>query len=67
MQNRDERRARRQETLRRLNANEESLGRVSKERSDAAEEERQRKLKNETEIEREINRGWFARRFGAGG
>ncbi len=66
MQNRDERRARRQEILRRLDANEESLG-VSKARSDAAEEERQRKLKNEVEIEREINRGWFARRFGAGG
>jgi hypothetical protein len=66
MQNRDERRARRQEILRRLNANEESLG-ISKERSDVAEEERRRKLKNEIEIEREINRGWFARRFGAGG
>jgi hypothetical protein len=66
MQNRDERRARRQEILRRLNAKEESLG-ISKERSDVAEEVRRRKLKNEIEIEREINRGWFARRFGAGG
>jgi hypothetical protein len=66
MQNRDQRRARRQETLRRLNTNEELLG-TAKESSDPAEEERQRKLKNEIEIEREINRGWFARRFGAGG
>jgi len=66
MKNRDERRARRQETLRRLNANEESLG-ISKERSDVAEEELRRKLKNEIAIEREINCGWFARRFGAGG
>ena len=62
----NERRTRRQETLRRLNANEELLG-TPKENSDPAEEERQRKLKNEIEIEREINRGWFARRFGAGG
>ena len=66
MRKSDERRARRQETLRRLNANEELLG-MSKVRSDAVEEERQRKLKNEIEEEREINRGWFARRFGAGG
>jgi hypothetical protein len=66
MQNRDEKRARRQETLRRLNANEELLG-VPVERSAVAGEERQRKLKNEIEIEREINRGWFFRRFGAGG
>ena len=66
MQNRDERRARRQEILRRLDANEESLG-ASKVRSDAAEEERQHKLKNEIEKERIISRGWFARRFGAGG
>jgi hypothetical protein len=66
MQNRDERRARRQETLRRLDANEELLG-ASKVRSDAAEEERQHKLKNEIEKEWIISRGWFARRFGAGG
>jgi hypothetical protein len=62
----DERRARRQETLRRLNADEELFA-TSKARSDATEEERQRKLKNEIEKEQEINRGWFARRFGAGG
>jgi hypothetical protein len=65
MQNRNEkRRARLQETLRRLNADEEILGEAD---SDPAEEERQRKLKNEIEKEQEINRGWFARRFGAGG
>jgi hypothetical protein len=62
----DERQARRQETLRRLNADEELLG-TSKARSDATEEERQRKLKNEIDKEQEINRGWFARRFAAGG
>jgi len=62
----NERRTRRQETLRRLNADEDLFGR-SKARSDATEEERQRKLKNEIEKEQEINRGWFARRFGAGG
>ena len=62
----DERQAKRQEALRRLNANEELFG-TSKARSDATEEERQRKLKNEIEKEQEINRGWFARRFGAGG
>ena len=66
MENRDERQARRQETLRRLNADEELLG-ATKANSDPAEEERQRKLKNEIEKEREINRGWFFRRFGAGG
>jgi len=65
MQNRNEkRRARLQETLRRLNADEEILGEAD---SDPAEEERQCKLKNEIEKEQEINRGWFARRFGAGG
>jgi hypothetical protein len=62
----DEGRASRQGILRRLNANEELLG-ASKVSSDATEEERQRKLKNEIEKEQEINRGWFARRFGAGG
>lgn len=66
MQNRDERRARRHETLRRLNADEELLD-GSKTRSDPREEERERKLKHEIEKEREINRGWFFRRFGAGG
>ena len=66
MQNRDERRARRQETLRRLNAEEELLD-GSKTRSDPREEEREHKLKHEIEKEREINRGWFFRRFGAGG
>jgi hypothetical protein len=66
MQNRDEERARRQETLGRLNADEELLG-TTEESSDPAEEERQRKLKNELEKEQEINRGWFFRRFGAGG
>jgi hypothetical protein len=66
MQNRDERRARRQETLRRLNADEELLD-GSKTRSDPREEERERKLKHEIEKEREINRGWFFRRFGTGG
>jgi len=59
MQNRDEGRARRQETLRRLNADEELLG-MPDERSEPGEEERQRKLKNEIEKEQEINRGWFA-------
>jgi hypothetical protein len=62
----DERQAKRQEALKRLNADEELFG-TSKARSDAIEEERQRKLKNEIEKEQEINRGWFARRFGAGG
>ena len=36
-------------------------------RSEAGEEERQRSFKDEIEKEQEINRGWFARRFGAGG
>ena len=62
----DERQAKRQEALRRLNADEQLFG-TSKARSDATEEERMRKLKNEIEKEQEINRGWFARRFGAGG
>jgi hypothetical protein len=62
----DERSARRQEALRRLNADEALLG-DPKTRSDLGEEERKRKLENEVEEEREINRGWFARRFGAGG
>ncbi len=66
MTNRDERRAKRQEILRRLNADDERLG-TTEANSDPAEEERQRKLKNEIEKEKEINRGWFARRFGAGG
>jgi hypothetical protein len=61
MQDRDERR---QETLKRLNADEELLGKAN---SDPIEEERQRRLKNEIEKEQETNRGWFARRFGAGG
>jgi hypothetical protein len=62
----DERRARRQEALRHLNADEELLG-DPRTRSDLGEEERKRKLENEVEKEREINRGWFARRFGVGG
>jgi hypothetical protein len=66
MQNRDEVRARRRETLRCLNTDEELLA-MTQVGSDPAEEERQRKLKNEIEKEQEINRGWFARRFGAGG
>jgi hypothetical protein len=66
MKKRDERQAKRQETLRRLNADEELLG-AREANSDPTEEERQRKLKNEIEKETEINRGWFARRFGAGG
>jgi hypothetical protein len=66
MENRDEVRTRRQETLRRLNTDDELLA-TTEMGSDPAEEERQRKLKNEIEKEREINRGWFARRFGAGG
>ncbi len=66
MKNRDERQAKRQEILRRLNADDELPG-TTEANSDPAEEERQRKLKNEIEKEKEINRGWFARRFGAGG
>ena len=62
MKNRGEKR---QETLRRLNADE-LLG-TTEANSDPAEEERQRRLKNEIDKEKEINRGWFARRFGAGG
>jgi hypothetical protein len=49
-----------------LNADEELLV-TSKTRSDLGEEERKRKLENEVEKEWEINCGWFARRFGAGG
>lgn len=56
----------REEILRRLNATEELIG-VAESNSDPAEAERQRKIKNEIEKELEINRGWFARRFGAGG
>ncbi len=66
MQERDKGRASREEILRRLNADEELLG-ATEARFDSAEEERQRKLKNEIEKELEINRGWFFRRFGAGG
>ena len=51
----------RQEILKRLNAN------ATEANSHPAEEERQRRLKNEIEKEKEINRGWFARRFGMGG
>ncbi len=65
MLERDEIRASREESLRRLNADEELLG-TTKAGSDPAEEERQRKLKNEIEKDQEINHGWFARRFGAG-
>jgi len=56
----------RQEILRRLNADDEPPG-TTEANSDPAEEERQRRIKNEIEKEKEINRGWFARRFGAGG
>jgi hypothetical protein len=63
MEDRDEKR---QELLRRLNAAEELIG-AAEANSDPAEAERQRKIKNEMEKELEINRGWFARRFGAGG
>jgi hypothetical protein len=63
MKNREEKR---QETLRRLNADDELLGTTGA-NSDPAEEARQRRIKNEIEKEKEINRGWFARRFGAGG
>jgi hypothetical protein len=49
-----------------LNAGEELFG-TSKARSEATDKERRRKFKNEIEKEQEINRGWFARRFGAGG
>jgi hypothetical protein len=63
MKSREEKR---QEILRRLNADDELPG-TTEANSDPAEEERQRRLKNEIEIEKEINRGWFARRFGAGG
>ena len=63
MLNRDERRARRQEILRRLNAKEELLGKT-KARTDAADEERQRKLKDEIEWEHERTR--FIRSFPMG-
>ncbi len=66
MQECDEGRASREEILSRLNADEELLG-TTETSPDPAEEERQRKLKNEIEKELEINRGWFFRRFGAGG
>lgn len=66
MQNRDERQARRQEILGRLNADDELLG-TTEGSSDPTEEERQRRLKNEIEKEQAINRGWFSRRFGASG
>ncbi len=58
---------RRQEILKRLNADEDLLGGTTEANFDPAEEERQRKLKNEIEKALEINRGWFFRRFGAGG
>lgn len=63
MPNRDEKR---KEILRRLNATEE-LTDATEAGFDPAKAERQRKIKNEIEKEMEINRGWFARRFGAGG
>lgn len=66
MENHNEKRASREEITRRLNAAEELIGAVEA-GSNPDEEERQRKLKNEIEKEQEINRGWFARRFGAGG
>jgi hypothetical protein len=66
MQNRNERRAKRQENLRRLNADEELLGQP-KARPEPGEEERERRLKNEIEKEQEINRGWLFRRFGSQG
>jgi hypothetical protein len=66
MQNRNERRAKRQENLRRLNADEELLGQP-KARPEPGAEERERRLKNEIEKEQEINRGWLFRRFGSQG
>ena len=66
MQERDKGQTSREEIFRRLNAAEELIG-AAEAGSDFAEEERQRKLKNEIEKEQEINRGWFFRRFGAGG
>ncbi|CAA9337601.1 MAG: hypothetical protein AVDCRST_MAG93-6478 [uncultured Chloroflexia bacterium] len=66
MENHDEKRVSREEIIRRLNAAEELIG-VAEAGSDPAEAERQRKLKNEIEKEQEINRGWFAQHFGAGG
>jgi hypothetical protein len=63
MKNREEKR---QEILRRLNADDELLGTTGA-NSGPAEEALQRMIKNEIEKEKEINRGWFARRFGAGG
>jgi len=63
MKNREEKR---HETLRRLNADDELLG-TTEANSGPAEEERQHRIKNEIEKEKEINHGWFARRFGAGG
>ncbi len=66
MENHDEKQASREEIIRRLHAAEELIGAAGA-GSDPAETERQRKLKNEIEKEQEINRGWFARRFGAGG
>ena len=58
MQNQDERRAKLQESPRRLNAGEELLG-GSKARYEPGEEERERRIKIEIEKEQEINRGWF--------
>lgn len=66
MENHGEKRASREEIIRRLNAAEELIG-AAEAGSDPAEAERQRKIKNEIEKELEINRGWFVRRFGAGG
>ena len=66
MQERDKGQTSREEILRRLNAAEELIG-AAEAGSDSVEAERRRKIKNEIEKEREINRGWFFRRFGAGG
>lgn len=48
---------RREEILRRMNADDELLGRPAA-RRESGEEGRERELRNEVEKEREINRGW---------
>ena len=51
---------RREEILRRMEANEEALGRPAARREPGAEDS---ELQNEIEKEREINRGWGLSRF----
>jgi hypothetical protein len=55
--------AKREEIISRLNADDELPGKAD---SDSADKERQHTFKNEIEKDQKINRGWFARRFGAG-